>query len=123
MVIVEPDLTIDKSALPTSATAGTAIEFTLAIAHTAQSSADAFDVVVTDILPAGLEYIACTPISYEGLAPTTQPEPCLIAGGELSFVWESFRWMKQPRSSFCALHRFAANTDKYCIRCMELATA
>jgi LPXTG-site transpeptidase (sortase) family protein len=105
VVIVEPDLTIDKSALPTSATAGTAIEFTLAIAHTAQSSADAFDVVVTDILPEGLEYIACTPISYEGLAPTAQPDPCLITGGELSFVWESF-----PLGETAAIKFFARYT-------------
>jgi LPXTG-site transpeptidase (sortase) family protein len=105
VVIVEPDLTIDKSALPTSATAGTAIEFTLAIAHTAQSSADAFDVVVTDILPAGLEYIACTPISYEGLAPTTQPDPCLITGGNLSFTWDSF-----PLNETAAIKFFARYT-------------
>jgi LPXTG-site transpeptidase (sortase) family protein len=88
--IVEPDLRIDKSALPTSATAGTAIEFTLTIAHTAQSSADAFDVAITDILPAGLEYITCTPISYSGLLPTIQPDPCLVTADGLSFVWDTF---------------------------------
>jgi len=91
VTIVEPDLAIDKSATPTNVTAGTSIQFTLVISHTALSSADAFDVVVTDVLPDGLEYIACTPITYSGLVPTTQPDPCNIPGGDtLTFGWDTF---------------------------------
>ena len=91
VIIVEPDLAIDKSATPTTVTAGESIQFTLTVTHTALSSTDAFDVVVTDILPDGLEYIACTPITYSGLAPTTQPDPCNIpAGDTLTFVWDTF---------------------------------
>jgi LPXTG-site transpeptidase (sortase) family protein len=108
--IVEPDLSIDKSALPTSATAGTAIEFTLAIAHTAQSSADAFDVAVTDILPAGLEFITCTPISYLGLLPTTQPDPCLVTADGLSFVWDTFPLNETATIKFFARYTGAQQT-------------
>ncbi|MBC7879404.1 MAG: sortase [Anaerolineales bacterium] len=91
VTIVEPDLDIDKSATPTVVTVGTPIQFTLFIDHTTLTSIDAFDVVVTDILPAGLTYNACTPITYAGLAPTTPPDPCALPGGnELVFVWDVF---------------------------------
>jgi large repetitive protein len=94
VTIVEPDLDIDKSATPTNNVAvGTPIQFTLTISHTAQSSADAFDVVVTDILPAGLEYIPCT-VSYIGLAPTSPPPApapyCPAPTANLTFIWDSF---------------------------------
>ena len=64
VLIVEPDLAIKKSATPTAVTAGAFVEFTLEISHTKNSSTSAFDVVVTDFLPDGLIYIACTPIKY-----------------------------------------------------------
>ncbi|MBL8062419.1 MAG: sortase, partial [Anaerolineales bacterium] len=90
--IVEPDLDIDKSATPvTDVAIGTPVQFTLTIAHTAQSTADAFDVVITDILPPTLEYIPCT-IVYSGLAPTTPASPayCPAATTDLIFHWDSF---------------------------------
>ncbi|MCQ3938728.1 MAG: hypothetical protein DPW18_17030 [Chloroflexi bacterium] len=90
--IVEPDLAIDKSAIPTDGVpAGTPIQFTLTISHTQLSSADAFDVVVTDILPPELEYIPCT-VVYSGLAPTTPPAPayCPGATNNLVFQWDVF---------------------------------
>ncbi len=89
--IVEPDVAIDKSAAPTTVTTGTIVQFTLVINHTAPSTADAFDVEVSDVLPAGLEYIPCTPITYTGLVPTTQPNVCNLPGGNaLTFAWDSF---------------------------------
>lgn len=90
--IVEPDLSIEKTAIPTSNVAlGTPIQFTLTIEHTAQSSADAFDVVVSDFLPANLEYVPCT-VQYAGLAPTTPAAPayCPGAATDLIFVWDEF---------------------------------
>ena len=55
--IVEPELTIDKNAVPTSVAVGDIITFTIDIAHSAQSSADAFDVVVADQIPSGLAFV------------------------------------------------------------------
>ncbi len=55
--IIEPDMSIDKDASPTTAPLNSVITFTLSIAHTAQSTADAFDVLVVDQLPPGLAYI------------------------------------------------------------------
>jgi LPXTG-site transpeptidase (sortase) family protein len=90
--IIEPDLAIDKSATPSIDVAlGTPIQFSLTINHTVLSSVDAFDVVVTDILPPELEYIPCS-ITYTGLAPTTPPAPayCPGATSNLIFEWDVF---------------------------------
>ncbi|MBN8580749.1 MAG: sortase [Anaerolineae bacterium] len=90
--IIEPDLSIDKSATPNAGVAiGTPIQFSLTINHTTFSSVDAFDVVVTDILPPELEYIPCS-ITYTGLAPTTPVAPayCPGATSNLIFEWDVF---------------------------------
>ena len=89
VIILEPDIDIEKDADPTTVTAGTSIKFTLFITHTSLSLTDAFDVVVTDILPKGLEYVACTPITYSGVVPSVQPDPCNIPNGNtLQFSWD-----------------------------------
>jgi len=89
VTILEPDLSIKKSAAPSqNVAAGTPILFTITIAHTAASKTDAFDVDVADVLPAGLEYIPCT-LSTSGLAPTTSPVSCTPATS-LAFSWDSF---------------------------------
>ncbi len=56
--ILEPDLTIEKTANVTFIANGSTATFTLAISHTPESHTDAFDVVVTDVLPTGLNYVA-----------------------------------------------------------------
>ncbi|MFN8381401.1 MAG: sortase [Anaerolineales bacterium] len=91
--VVEPDMTIDKSATPSSNVAlGTPIQFTLTINHTTpQSTADAFDVVVTDILPSTLEYVPCS-VTYSGWAPTSPAAPAYCPGttNTLTFTWDTF---------------------------------
>ncbi len=91
--IVEPDLAIDKSATPSAGVPlGTPIQFTLTINHTSpQSTADAFDVVVTDILPSTLEYIPCS-VTYTGWLPTSPAAPayCPGATNTLTFTWDTF---------------------------------
>ncbi len=52
--IVEPELSIDKRSTPRSTSYGSTIRFTIDIAHTSNSSIDAFDVTVTDQIPTGL---------------------------------------------------------------------
>ncbi|NWF65383.1 MAG: sortase, partial [Chloroflexi bacterium] len=90
--IIEPDLVIDKSATPSAGVPlGTPIQFTLTINHSLLSATDAFDVVVTDILPPELEYIPCS-IVYSGLAPTTPAAPayCPASTSNLIFQWDVF---------------------------------
>jgi LPXTG-site transpeptidase (sortase) family protein len=55
--VVEAELGIEKEDGHTIAIPGALITFTIDIAHTPDSRADAYDVVVTDLLPPGLEYI------------------------------------------------------------------
>ncbi len=57
LTIVEPELTITKTADPTTLPQGDTVTFTLVIDHTAGSTADAFDLEVVDTLPAGLTYV------------------------------------------------------------------
>ncbi len=91
--IVEPDMEISKEATPVSnVPLGTPIQFTLTINHTSpQSTADAFDVVVTDVLPANLEYVPCS-VTYSGWIPTSPPDPAYCPGNTntLTFTWDTF---------------------------------
>lgn len=93
--IVEPDLDIDKSANPTNnVPLGTPIQFTLFIDHTTPASqTDAFDVVLTDILPANLEYVQCSVTYTNGLAPDTLASTYCNPGTtttDLIFEWQVF---------------------------------
>lgn len=91
--IVEPDMVIEKSAIPsTGVPLGTPIQFTLTINHKSpESTADAFDVVVSDILPSSLEYVPCS-VAYSGWLPTSPAEPayCPGATNNLTFTWDTF---------------------------------
>ncbi len=91
--VVEPDMVIEKSAnLTNGVPLGTPIEFTLTINHTSpQSTADAFDIEVTDILPPGLEYVPCS-VTYSGWIPTSPVAPAYCPGitNTLTFTWNSF---------------------------------
>jgi len=55
--IVEPELAIDKSVNNNFISVGTEVTFTLVGTHTANSHTDAFDVVVTDILPTEFDFV------------------------------------------------------------------
>jgi len=72
--IEEPDMTIDKSVSPTCVATGETVTFTIDLAHSSLSSADAFDVVVTDRIPDGLIY----------------DDASLIVGGSAAFSGFSF---------------------------------
>ena len=57
LTVVEPNLQLLKSANPTSVSLGDETTFTIVVGHTAASRANAYDLVVTDTLPAGLTYV------------------------------------------------------------------
>jgi fimbrial isopeptide formation D2 family protein/uncharacterized repeat protein (TIGR01451 family) len=52
VIVVEPELAIAKSVAPTVGDAGDPVTYTITLSHTARSLADAFDVAITDALPA-----------------------------------------------------------------------
>lgn len=92
--IIEPFLNIDKTATPTeNVPVGTPVQFTLEIYHTTpQSQADAFDVIVTDILPPNLQYVQCT-VAYSGWTPNTPAADFCNPGTtttDLIFFWDVF---------------------------------
>jgi fimbrial isopeptide formation D2 family protein/uncharacterized repeat protein (TIGR01451 family) len=88
LVIVEPELRITKEASPITGDAGDSIEFTLTIEHTGASNADAFNVELSDILPAGdLNYVAATLDCDDG---TVDPTTCAFSGNTLNATWDSF---------------------------------
>ncbi len=69
VTIVEPTLSIGKIVDPTSGIAGTIATYTLTVAHTGDSNATAFDVLVQDTLPKGMDYIPGTLQVLSGPAP------------------------------------------------------
>jgi uncharacterized repeat protein (TIGR01451 family) len=55
--IVEPTLIVFKEAVPLTGQAGDTITFTLGVRHVGVSNADAFNVVLTDVIPADMTYV------------------------------------------------------------------
>jgi large repetitive protein len=53
--VVEPDLSIDKSVKPAAAMLGTLVTFSIDVQATTVSAAPAYDVLMTDPIPAGLK--------------------------------------------------------------------
>lgn len=67
--IVEPTLSIGKVVRPMSGLPGTVVTYTLTVAHTPESNATAFDVLVEDILPIEMTYLPGTLQVISGPVP------------------------------------------------------
>ncbi len=81
--IVEPQLSITKTASPTSGNGGDLITYTVTVAHTGASRADAFDVSIADTLPPELVWVG-------NVTPVIGPAPgVVVAGQNLLFQWSS----------------------------------
>lgn len=98
--IVEPALNVTKTATPAAGDAGDLITFRLRVEHTPTSTADAFNVTLTDVVPTHLTYtttnFALRPVSGScGTLPTTldDSDP---AGAGLTVVWNTL-----PQGSSC----------------------
>lgn len=85
VTVVEPTLAITKNIAPASGQAEEIFTVTIDVAHTGVSNSDAFNVNLTDVLPAGLVYVGAAPTS-SGLAPTTLGE----ASGTITATWDNF---------------------------------
>jgi len=102
--VIEPDLNIDKRVSTQTAEYGQRIRFTIDIAHTTQSSADAFDVVMQDVVPSAFTVDAAS-ITVTGTASTpgnfTTNFDALT--GDLSVQWNSFPLGARARVTFTAV--------------------
>jgi len=89
VTVVESTLTLGKTAAPTVALPGTPITFTLTVGHDPSSNTDAFDLVLTDVLPADLTYVPGTLafVTGSGVAPTTLDDS---AAPSLTVSWDAF---------------------------------
>jgi len=68
--VVEPVLNVDASASAAEEDAGGAvITYTIAVSYDEASTADAFEVVVEDVLPAGLDYAPGSLVLLDGVIP------------------------------------------------------
>ncbi|MCC6856557.1 MAG: DUF11 domain-containing protein [Microbacteriaceae bacterium] len=86
--IVEPALQVAKSASVPTIDAGDRFTYTIVVNHRTTapvSNADAFDVALTDTIPAGLTYVGGT-LASTGAAPTTLTE----SSGTIDATWASF---------------------------------
>ncbi len=94
VTIVEPDFELEKTADRTVALPGSVITFTLTFRHTNISNADAFDVVLTDILPPGLTYVPGTLRIVSGPAGGVPDDS---AAPTLRVTWPTFPLLSSGR--------------------------
>jgi LPXTG-site transpeptidase (sortase) family protein len=100
--IVEPELTIDKNATPLSVSVCGTVTFTIDLAHAAISSADAFDVVVTDQIPSGMTY---NPASLVVGGTATLTSSNYDAGTNiLTLVWDVIALGEEASVTFDAVY-------------------
>jgi fimbrial isopeptide formation D2 family protein/uncharacterized repeat protein (TIGR01451 family) len=86
--IQEPALTIQKGAVPATGDAGDVITVTVTLNHTAGSTATAYDVEITDVIPAGMEWA-------DNVQSLNGPAPTVNSGGDPTIV---FSWTGIPTS-------------------------
>lgn len=96
LIVAEPEMTISKSASPTTTVPGATITIDLVIRHS--GGAPGFDVLVTDQLPSRLTYISGSLQSVAGPAPDLLE----VVGGTLRAGWEQFPIAGQARLRFRA---------------------
>ena len=85
VTVIEPKLKVDKTVDKTTAQAGDTVTFTIMVSHTGQSQTDAYDVDLSDVIPAGLTYVAGSLRNTAGVAPTTLTPPS--GGGTFTAVY------------------------------------
>ena len=85
VTIVEPTLSITKTAAPVTGDANDTVTFTMVVTHAGTSNAGAFDVVLSDPIPAGFN-VTSGPTNTAGLAPASLG----LAAGTITGTWTSF---------------------------------
>jgi LPXTG-site transpeptidase (sortase) family protein len=99
--IVEPEMTIEKDATPSTTALGDTVIFTIDVTHSVPSTADAFDVVVTDQIPSGLTFVTGS-LVYSGTATLTSSgyDP---GTNTIRLVWDVFRLGETANLTFQAI--------------------
>jgi LPXTG-site transpeptidase (sortase) family protein len=88
VVVLEPEVSIVTAANPLTVSVGSEITITLTIQHTGDSETNAHEAIVTDILPAELQYV---PGSLECTSGAQDADvACAEAGGTITAQWSSF---------------------------------
>jgi uncharacterized repeat protein (TIGR01451 family)/fimbrial isopeptide formation D2 family protein len=82
VTVVEPAVTVDLTSNLATAQVGDIVTYTLTINSTGQSPA--FDVILNDLLPAGLTYVGGSLTQVSGQAPDTA---LAFVAGELTGIW------------------------------------
>ena len=107
--IAEPFLDIAKTSNNSVADAGDLISFDIEIWHTAGSSSPAYDVILHDVIPAGLIYTPSTNPNHR-LESISGPVPTVtFVGGEVQAYWSVIDWSET--SSEVAVVRLWATID------------
>ncbi|MCU0511413.1 MAG: PKD domain-containing protein, partial [Anaerolineae bacterium] len=97
VTVVEPTLRVLKTASPATGDAGDTITFTLVVNHTLPpSNATAFDIVLTDVIPAGMVYVAGTLQHTAGIAPATLVQ----AAGTITATWDGLTTAQSSTLTF-----------------------
>ncbi len=100
--IIEPDLSIEKTVDREVIAIGRTVTYTIDIAHTAASHADAYDVFVTDVVPAGMEYVDGS-FTYTGLQPDVPYPTYNPATATLTVSWSHFPLLAASSFTFDAI--------------------
>jgi fimbrial isopeptide formation D2 family protein/uncharacterized repeat protein (TIGR01451 family) len=85
--VVEPLLRVSKSRDVAAPPVGDTVTWTLTVDHAPDSSADAFDASLADLLPTGLELV---PGSLDCTNGSLDPDTCAFTGSTLDVAWASF---------------------------------
>ena len=84
--IAEPQLNVNKSANPTTGDAGDTITFNVTVANASGANiSPAYDVLVTDPLPAGLESLSVSNITPSGCPSLGATDNSIVTGLDISF--------------------------------------
>jgi uncharacterized repeat protein (TIGR01451 family)/fimbrial isopeptide formation D2 family protein len=101
--LVEPQVTIVKSASPSTGDAGDEVTFSISVTNmNVATGTDAFDVSLSDVVPSGLVYVAGS-LSFTAGTPAA-PAPVLNDSGApaLTATWSSLPWNTQGTITFKA---------------------
>ncbi len=112
VTVIEPVLQVDKIVDQSSGVdAGDTVTFTITVSNNSPSSTDAYDVVLSDVLPVGFTYVANS-LTFSGTAPA--PSASGVSGGAITVNWASI-----PLNS-SSIFTFQATLDLSVTPCEEL---
>ncbi len=88
VIVAEPALSVSKTAAPAAISIGSEVTITLTIQHTAASKTDAYDVVLSDVLPAEVQYV---PGSLECTSGAQDADvACSEGNNTITAQWSNF---------------------------------